>query len=263
MKLLRKDKSKPLNIPDNENVIFRRGKTEWYSPVLINPLTLGKLASDPRILQEAVSILRKLEPDDYTDYLLGYYSAGLSRLGNDWQYADIVTAILATAKLVKPATYLEIGVRRGRSLAMVAANNPNCKLIALDMWVEDYAGIPNPGPDFVRREMEKIGFTGQIEFLNGDSHKLLPKYLIDNPEAFFDMITVDGDHSENGAIQDLKDVLPRLSLGGVLVFDDISHPAHPYLRNVWNVTVRSDSRFATWEFSELGYGVAMAVRKEP
>lgn len=262
MKFLKNDEAKSLKIPDNESVVFRSGKTEWYSPVLINPLTVGKLATDTRILQEAISVLEKLEPDGYTDYLSGYYTAGINRFGNDWQYADIVTAILAAAKLIKPANYLEIGVRKGRSLAMVAATNPNCTIIALDMWIEDYAGISNPGPDFVSSEMKKVGYSGQLEFLNGNSHILLQKYFSEHPGAYFDMITVDGDHSKAGAIQDLKDVLPRLSLGGVLIFDDISHPAHPYLGDVWNTTVRSDSRFVTWEFSELGYGVAIAIRKE-
>lgn len=266
MKLFKKPisepSSNPIQPPDNGSVVFRGRKIEWYSPVLINPLTLGKLATNTNILLEANAILEKLESDDYTEYLTKYYQAGISHFGNDWQYADIVTAILAAAKLVKPSAYLEIGVRRGRSLAMVAATNPDCKLLGLDMWVEDYAGIPNPGPDFVRNEMKKLGFSGQLEFLTGDSHLLLPKYFAEHPEAYFDLITVDGDHSKSGAIQDLKDVLPRLSLGGVLVFDDISHPAHPYLREVWETTVRSDNRFVTWEFSELGYGVAVAIRKE-
>ena len=56
--------------------------------------------------------------------------------------------------------------------------------------------------------------------------------------------------------------MPRLKRGGVLVFDDIVHPRHPYLADVWRRVVADDPRFVTWAFTELGYGVALAVRRD-
>jgi len=53
----------------------------------------------------------------------------------------------------------------------------------------------------------------------------------------FDLITVDGDHSEEGAFDDLLNVIPHLNVGGILVFDDIAHPTHPYLLGVWKKTL--------------------------
>jgi len=76
------------------------------------------------------------------------------------------------------------------------------------------------------------------------------------------MITVDGDHSEAGALDDLKNVIPHLSVGGILVFDDIAHPAHPYLINVWKKTMAQFPFLTSFEFTELGYGVAFAIRKK-
>jgi predicted O-methyltransferase YrrM len=143
----------------------------------------------------------------------------------------------------------------------VAAAAPSCAIIGFDLWVQEYASMPNPGPDFVKDELRRIGHTGEIELISGDSHETVPKFLASNPNAFFDLVTVDGDHSRHGAGQDLAHVLPRLRIGGVIVFDDIAHPAHPYLLNVWQKLVQSDSRFGTWQFTELGYGVALAVRK--
>ena len=234
----------------------------WYHPVMLGPSTVGHLAIGSADLRQVIAILEHLESDDYVRYLLAYYRTGLERYGDAWRYADILTVLLAAAQLIQPQSYLEIGVRRGRSMSVVAATCPACKIVGIDMWVPNYAGVPNPGPDFVRTEMAKLGHTGQLDLISGNSHNLLPHYFRQHPDTFFDLITVDGDHSKQGAIQDLKDVLPRLTIGGVLVFDDISHPAHPYLRDVWNTTVCSDSRFVTWEFSELGYGVAIAIRKE-
>jgi predicted O-methyltransferase YrrM len=72
---------------------------------------------------------------------------------------------------------------------------------------------------------------------------------------------VDGDHTRRGAAKDLRAVLPRLRVGGVLVFDDVRHPAHPELHTVWEETVAADRRYATWRYDDTGYGVALAVRR--
>jgi hypothetical protein len=67
--------------------------------------------------------------------------------------------------------------------------------------------------------------------------------------------------SEEGDLDNLKNVMPHLSVGGALVFDDIAHPAHPYLLNVWKKTMAMFPFLSSFEFTELGYGVAFAIRK--
>jgi predicted O-methyltransferase YrrM len=228
---------------------------------MMGPCTLGDIAMSPSCLRQVIQVVERLEPDDYIRYLLAYYKTGLERFGDAWRYADIVTVLMAAAKLVRPGNYLEIGLRRGRSMAMVAATCPSCDIIGFDLWAPDYAGMSNLGPDFVRAEMSKLGYAGRLELISGDSHQTVPRFFSEHRDAFFDLITVDGDHSKRGAEQDLRDVLPRLKVGGVIVFDDICHPLHPYLASVWQRVVGSDSRFATWQFTELGYGVAFAIRK--
>ena len=229
---------------------------------MVGPSTLGEMAVSPACIRHVIQVVERLEPDDYIRYVLAYYRTGLERFGDAWRYADILTVLMAAAKLIRPGRYLEIGVRRGRSLAMVAAACPDCEIVGLDLWRGDYAGMSNPGPDFVRAEMSKLGYTGRLELISGDSHKILPRFFSEHGDSFFDLITVDGDHSERGAEQDLRNVLPRLKLGGIIVFDDICHPLHPYLADVWQRTIVSDSRFATWQFTELGYGVAFAIRRD-
>jgi len=130
-----------------------------------------------------------------------------------------------------------------------------------DMWAENYAGIENPGPDFVRTELQKMGHRGEMVFVNGNSHETLPRYFSANPNAWFDLITVDGDHSDEGAAQDLREVLPRLNIGGAVVFDDIGHPQHPGLRRVWVEMVAEEPRFTTWTFEEVGFGVGFGMRR--
>ena len=146
-------------------------------------------------------------------------------------------------------------------MAMVLANCRDVEVVGFDMWMENYAGMENPGADFVKKEMIKVSPLARIQLIDGDSHETVPRFLAANPDILFDLITVDGDHSEKGALQDLRDVLPRLSTGGAIVFDDISHPAHRYLINSWRKAVAEDGCLAPYEFTELGYGIAFAVRQ--
>ena len=229
--------------------------------LILGPTSVGSCSLDPETPRQALRILERLEPDADLVNNLDFYRAGLERFGDSWRYADIITVLFAATKMIQPTSYLEIGVRRGRSMAMVASLCPTCDIVGFDMWVPNYANLPNPGPEFVRAEMKKLGHSGCLELISGDSRETVPRYFRENPEAYFDVITVDGDHSETGATRDLLAVIPRLKLGGILVFDDITHPLHPYLKDVWQTTVESDSRFLPWRFAELGNGVALALRR--
>lgn len=216
---------------------------------------------DRRLIQKAIDLMNALTPDDYTSFLTEYYADGLRRFSSEWRYADIVTVLLCLSEIIRPRTYLEIGVRRGRSVAAVASVSPSCSLVLFDMWMQNYAGMENPGPEFVQKELARIGHNSSVKFIDGDSHATLPAFFIESPDATFDLITVDGDHSMEGAIQDLCDVLPRLNKGGAIVFDDVCHPLHPELAHVWHELVVADPRFSPFTFTDVGYGVGFAIRK--
>jgi predicted O-methyltransferase YrrM len=113
----------------------------------------------------------------------------------------------------------------------------------------------------VRDELSRVPH-GELEFLVGDSHAVLPDYFTRHPDAYFDLVTVDGDHSPEGASADLLTVMPRVRIGGALVFDDVSNPAHAELLDVWRDVVVSDRRFSTFTFTEVGFGVGIAVRHD-
>lgn len=237
------------------------GRVQWYGPTLLNAETVGvrHWAGDYTGLAER--FLGKIEADDYIAFLRGYIAEGRKRFGADWRYADIVSVLLCLADMLQPANYLEIGVRRGRSACAVGWRSPRTDMLLCDMWVGDYAGIENPGPDFVAQQLKAVGHQGEVAFLNGNSHDVLPAWFKDNPDRFFDLITVDGDHSAEGAAEDLATVMPRLRCGGALVFDDIAHPLHPELKDVWQDVVLADPHFSSWSYRELGYGVGFAIRQ--
>jgi predicted O-methyltransferase YrrM len=232
----------------------------WYPRSALGPWTIASRATRFETIRKVMAIARCLVRDDIIDSLLCFYEHGVARFGADWRFADIATTLVALGELVKPARYLEIGVFHGRSISMIAATSPQCELFGFDMWIPDYAGLANPGPDLVLEQLRRVGHTGPVRLISGDSHETVPRFLAEHPDLYFDVITVDGDHTARGAAQDLKDVMPRLKLGGFLVFDDIMHPETRYLWRVWSQVVATDPGFVTWDFREMGNGVALAMK---
>jgi predicted O-methyltransferase YrrM len=248
------------DVPHVASMCHLAPDNQWYSPVIAGATTLGRAASRGDAVRAALAVLERLTSDAYNQFVSDYYRAGLARFADDWHYADINTVGMTLARAIQPETYLEIGVRRGRSLAMVSSVAPDARLLAFDLWQQDYAGMDNPGPPFVEAELRRIGHRGAIEYVSGDSARTVPDFFAQHPGLFPEIITVDGDHSDAGARRDLANVKEHLPVGGALIFDDVSHPHHPGLLDVWRATVAADTRFATWEFTELGFGVAFALR---
>jgi predicted O-methyltransferase YrrM len=242
------------------NAIYDFGEN-YYGSVILNPSTLASIAGSIDLWREIVAFHHLLATDNYVEYLDSFYRVCLERFGSGWKYWDIINVLYASAKYLQPKNYLEIGVRRGRSASIVARGCPSVDMVVFDMWEPEYAGMANPGPEFVRNELKKHGHNGTISFIDGDSHQTVPAYFQQNPHMKFDLITVDGDHTENGALDDLRNVVPQLAVGGVLVFDDISHPAHPYMLKVWRHILAMFPFLASFEFTEMGYGVAFAIRR--
>lgn len=234
---------------------------QLFEPHLLGPQTLLPSCSNAQTIRDVLAIFEKLEPDPFLKFLKAFYQKGLENFGERWVYADIATALYGVCKNLKVESYLEIGVRRGRSMCMVASQSPQCRIVGFDMWIPNYAGEANPGKDFVRNELSKVGYRGKVDFIDGNSRETVPSYFQKNPDAYFDLVTVDGDHSIGGAIIDIKNVIPRIKVGGVLVFDDICSPEHPYLKKVWDNQVANTGQFAAYSFTEVGLGIGFAVKR--
>ncbi|MDQ8159148.1 MAG: class I SAM-dependent methyltransferase [Gemmatimonadota bacterium] len=211
----------------------------------VSPLALRHLDAiravigSPELNRATASTLEQLAPDDINKpRLIEWLREGAAR---DERRFEIRSALRAIAHATQPRSYLEIGTRRGWSLAQVLAESPEVQAYSFDWWMQSYGGVDNPGPGFVRDEMRRVApdHRGALHFLSGNSHDTLPVFFQDAPigaaelqdeqllrtgEAsprMFDLVTVDGDHTALGTWWDLADVLPHVSIGGALVFDDL------------------------------------------
>jgi predicted O-methyltransferase YrrM len=209
--------------------------------------------------RRVLGVFRRIESDRYLDETMRLLSETIAGAAPYW---DMCCALAAFAELRRPRNYLEIGVRRGRSASIVAAFQPDVSLYLFDMWHPDYAGVPNPGPDFVRAQLARVGHRGEVRFVDGRSQQTVPAFF-EEPGCppTFDLITVDGDHRDAGARADLEAVAPRLAVGGTLVFDDISHPTYPTLYDTWRVFVDERPELVAHENRVDATGTALAVRK--
>lgn len=218
--------------------------------------------SDIQIKKRVLSVISKLKKDHFLKKDISRYKKGIK---NKETWFDSLVVINWYVKNFNPKYYLEIGVRRGRSMSVALSEPSIVKAYGFDSWIEDYASIPeqsivtgNPGEEFVINELEKMNISNLPVLITGKTIDTLHTFFSDlNNPQMFDLILVDGDHTEFGAIIDLDMALEHLSPGGCLIFDDIRHPLLPDLRKLWDCKYKIN--FANWLFiddeSEDGTGV--------
>lgn len=260
-KIRREKRNKNLiNIPKQENNYIEIKKNLVFDPIIYTPEFIAKEAQKPEYNEELYNFLDKQFDEPYLEFVKKYYEKISQAHKTHSNYIDMIKILFVISKLIRPKNYLEVGVRRGRSMSVVAKNSPNCDMYAFDMWIQNYTGVENPGPEIVENELKKLKHKGKIYFFNGDSKKLIPKFKKNNPNIFFDLICIDGDHSYYGAKIDLSNTFEIVKIGGFLVFDDTNSFEHPYLKNVWKKNIKKRDNFICKEFNELGLGVSIAVR---
>src|SRR5262245_55438822 len=112
---------------------------------------------DPEVAAGALDVIDQLS----TDPSLDAYRASLRSVAREGRsYWDLACTLSYLAECFPLSDYLEIRVRRGKSMAQVAARRPECRIVGCDMWMSPYGGVDNPGPDFVQEEMARLGHRG-------------------------------------------------------------------------------------------------------
>jgi hypothetical protein len=231
----------------------------------------------------------------YLTVILKLYRQRL--LGLDPSFWDLRIALNVLSEVLHPQTYLEVGTRTGWSLAQVLFHTPAARVFSFDLWLEDYSSTENPGPEYVTAQMRHVvpsDMPLDLTFVSGNSHDTIPEFFDPDqyPRSFaseqpvpelFDLITVDGDHSIEGAWMDLTALFPHVAIGGAIVFDDLElsldHPEiqlHTQTRYpeyysplpegmhslgaVWDVMKGKYPNFAFIESGRQAIAVGIAIR---
>jgi hypothetical protein len=107
----------------------------------------------------------------------------------------------------------EVGVYKGGYLITMLKNNPRLNAVAID----PYPGLNSIKETFLNNLLS-YGLEDKIKHFS-DYNSL--------KENLFDLIHIDGEHSESAVIKDLHFARDNLADKGLIVIDDIWHPLFP------------------------------------
>lgn len=125
--------------------------------------------------------------------------------------------LYAVTHLVKPSVAIEIGSRRGGSAIWIAKAMEeigNGTLYCIDPFVNKYGGAEAFLHHF-QENIEAVGLDHRIELIKATSLE-----AVDNTPGNCDLLFIDGDHSYEGCMFDIKHYATRVSTGGALVIHD-------------------------------------------
>jgi predicted O-methyltransferase YrrM len=155
---------------------------------------------------------------------------------------------------LKPKTILEIGWASGRScVTALIAGNPE-KMISIEIDLDSVGA----------RKYSKtiIENFPNLKIIEDDSKKVLKKSFFKKefPNGL-DFSFIDGDHTYNGAYDDIKLIYPYINKGGIIVIDDYcsSEPDGcpiPDVTNAVNDFIRKNKiEFDVWNKNGKGFAI--------
>jgi len=135
---------------------------------------------------------------------------------------------------LKPASVLELGSNLGKSLAMMAAENPECELIGVE-GNSSVAAYANQNLRALQLGNAKVVCSTFDAFLEND-------------KLSFDMIFLDGDHHYEPTMRYFNAIKHRLNGGGAIVLHDLYYSdgmkrAWAEIKKDRNVTITIDLFF--------------------
>ena len=177
-----------------------------------------------------------------------------------WQYPNQFSKYLAQLAHCKIESYLEIGVRHGGTFAITVEYlnrfHPVKKALGVDIR-------PCPG----LAEYKKTNPCVRFEVLDSQTPGFQQLVEAEGP---FDLVLIDGDHSEEGCRRDFENLKHHAR---ILVFHDIVSSPVPGVGKVWEeVKEREKDNFDFFEYTdqydevvnrrnETLLGIGVAVRK--
>jgi len=186
-------------------------------------------------------------------------------------YRPLVLTHLAQA--LKAKVLVEIGTARGLqsvfwARSLTARGAAEGRVVTCDIVSHDQPVYRTPISGdrvWTRAELwESIATGKRIRFVHGDSRALAIALMEDADGGMtFDLVYVDGEHTEEAVMRDYANLLPFLTDSSVLIFDDCD-PRFPGVERAVNRIVQQrDTTIELIRFAPAAYGVAVVGSPMP
>jgi len=145
------------------------------------------------------------------------FEAGQQVLWGIAKIPEQVNYYFNVASLPSIKIICEIGFNAGHSTALYLKAAPNATIYNFDYYTIKYS----PGALAYIKNI----FGNRFNDIKGNSHKTIKEFTLkikqQNPNFVCDLISVDGDHSEKGALEDMIDMKSLSNEDTILLIDDI------------------------------------------
>ena len=115
----------------------------------------------------------------------------------------------------------EIGFNAGHSayLMLLGRENTPLEFTIFDICEHKYV---KPCLEYIKRVFNTVNF----ELVEGDSTKTMPTWIESHPdmEGMYDVVHIDGGHTEECIVSDLFNAKRLVKKGGILIIDDTNNP---------------------------------------
>ncbi len=189
-----------------ENLILKAGRIRSID---------GDLCFDREVLDEFLAA-----PLDPLPEFEGAPNYELKKKGRGKDHPRYGRFVYALARHYRPEHIVEVGTFAGGTavgFATAINENGHGKLYCVDQ--DSYSN--GTFPAVVKRNLARIGFSeSKLQLCCGDSKEWLPKLTATLKEQV-DIVLIDGDHTYEGAMIDLKNAVPLVKPGGFILVHDV------------------------------------------
>ncbi len=204
--------------------------------------------------------------DDALDFAYSFRFAGFG-IAPIQVRSEISELLRQLAMSEAPRRILEIGTSMGGTLFLLATSAADdARLLSVDLPQGRFGGGYNPRKDRLYRGFARSG--QQIELLLGDSHEnstreRVRQWLGGEP---LDLLFIDGDHTRDGVLSDLRLYSPLVRQGGSVVLHDIV-PGPPEIvggvPDIWQELPSPLKSAVVESWQQGGYGLGILRKQSP
>lgn len=175
-----------------------------------------------------------------------------------WNFPNTYAFMYGLSKALKPASYLEIGTRYGYSMVSIYLGAKDTLRTISSIDLQEYE---DKSQNFAKENLLGTGYNGAYEFFTGSSHDVSIKNKVKG--KVYDLVFVDGDHSYEGALEDILGYWGNVRPGKYMIVDDVLWQVFSNGKRVLRAVKDAVPRLDNVEFFDfIGAGVKTKHKPE-